>query len=161
MTTPSFSHALGIGYKLGWPAELNDANHMTVLAKLRDALLAGGLRDDVPADTQELAGAQADRLKRENCEGESMARDHFADRNHVTSQAASRTEYFIDSPCHVQIHFLYQVLRGFPPEQVFAQTLLGFELASANPDVVGINFVPPEHRRGPQSNNPTQPQKLD
>ena len=44
----------------------------------------------------------------------------------------------------MQIHFLYQVLRGFPPQQVFAQTLLGFEVASADPDVVGINFVMPE-----------------
>ena len=29
--------------------------------------------------------------------------------------------------CSVKIRFLYQVLRGFPPQQVFAQTLLGFE----------------------------------
>ena len=47
----------------------------------------------------------------------------------------------------VKIHYLYQVLRGFPPQQVFAQTLLGFELASADPDVVGINFVRAEDRR--------------
>lgn len=46
--------------------------------------------------------------------------------------------------CHVTVRFLYQVLRGFPPEQVFAQTLLGFETAAADPDVVGINFVMPE-----------------
>ena len=36
------------------------------------------------------------------------------------------------------------MLRGFPPQQVFAQTLLGFEVATADPDVVGINFVMPE-----------------
>ena len=47
-------------------------------------------------------------------------------------------------PATCSIHFLYQVLRGFPPQQVFAQTLLGFEVASADPDVVGINFVMPE-----------------
>jgi adenosine deaminase len=35
-------------------------------------------------------------------------------------------------------------LRGFPPQQVFAQTLLGFELASVDPRVVGLNFVMPE-----------------
>jgi adenosine deaminase len=46
--------------------------------------------------------------------------------------------------CKVAVRFLYQVLRGFPPEQVFAQTLLGFEVASADSDVVGINFVMPE-----------------
>jgi adenosine deaminase len=44
----------------------------------------------------------------------------------------------------VTVRFLYQVLRGHPPEQVFAQTLLGFEVASADSDVLGINFVNPE-----------------
>jgi adenosine deaminase len=47
------------------------------------------------------------------------------------------------------MRFLYQVLRGFPPEVVFAQTLLGFETvdaeqASGHPRYVGINFVMPE-----------------
>ncbi len=32
----------------------------------------------------------------------------------------------------------------FPKEQVFAQTLLGFEVASADPRFVGINYVQPE-----------------
>lgn len=46
--------------------------------------------------------------------------------------------------CSVTVRFLYQVLRGNPPQQVFAQALLGFEVASVDPDVVGINFVQPE-----------------
>jgi len=46
--------------------------------------------------------------------------------------------------CAVTVRFLYQVLRGHPPEQVFAQTLLGFEVASVDSDVVGINLVMPE-----------------
>ena len=46
--------------------------------------------------------------------------------------------------CTVAVRFLYQVLRGHPPQQVFAQTLLGFELASADPNIAGINFVQPE-----------------
>jgi adenosine deaminase len=46
--------------------------------------------------------------------------------------------------CSVKIRFLYQVLRAFPPQQVFAQTLLAFEVASQDPRVVGINFVQPE-----------------
>jgi adenosine deaminase len=44
----------------------------------------------------------------------------------------------------VKIRFLYQVLRAFPPQQVFAQTLLAFEVASQDPGVVGLNFVQPE-----------------
>ena len=46
--------------------------------------------------------------------------------------------------CNVEIRFLYQVLRGFPKQQVFAQALLGFEVASVDPRVPGINFVMPE-----------------
>ena len=43
------------------------------------------------------------------------------------------------------MRFIYQVLRGLPKEIVFAQTLLGFEAAQADPErVVGINFVMPE-----------------
>jgi hypothetical protein len=44
----------------------------------------------------------------------------------------------------VPIHYLYQVLRGFPREQVFAQILLGFELVKADPRFVGFNLVMPE-----------------
>ena len=46
--------------------------------------------------------------------------------------------------CDVTVRYLYQVLRGLPPEQVFAQILTGFELASADPRVVGLNLVMPE-----------------
>jgi len=46
--------------------------------------------------------------------------------------------------CAVKIRYLYQVLRANPPQQVFAQTLLAFEVASADPNVVGLNFVQPE-----------------
>lgn len=46
--------------------------------------------------------------------------------------------------CQVTVRYLYQVLRGLPPEQVFAQILTGFELAQADPRVVGLNLVMPE-----------------
>ncbi|HEX3986828.1 MAG TPA: adenosine deaminase [Acidobacteriaceae bacterium] len=46
--------------------------------------------------------------------------------------------------CRVTVRFLYQVKREEPPQEVFAQSLLGFELAAADPDVVGINLVQPE-----------------
>jgi len=63
--------------------------------------------------------------------------------------------------CSVKIHFLYQVLRGNAPQQVFAQTLLGFEVASADPDVVGINFVMPEDGRLSMQDYHLQMQMLD
>ena len=46
--------------------------------------------------------------------------------------------------CQLTVRYLYQVLRGLPPEQVFAQILTGFELAQADPRVVGFNLVMPE-----------------
>jgi len=46
--------------------------------------------------------------------------------------------------CGVTVRYLYQVLRGLPREQVFAQILLGFELAKADARFVGLNLVMPE-----------------
>ena len=42
------------------------------------------------------------------------------------------------------LRYLYQVLREQRPTQVFAQLLTGFELASRDPRVVGINLVQAE-----------------
>jgi hypothetical protein len=49
-----------------------------------------------------------------------------------------------DPGCGVEVRFLYQVLRGFPAQRVFAQMLTGFELATSDARVVGINMVMPE-----------------
>src|SRR6266436_2848945 len=89
--------------------------------QLRDELLAHRLRDDVAVAKTGLDQAEALRLKRERCEQPDAA-----------------------SACHVQVRYLCQVLRGFPKEQVFAQTLLCFETASADARFVGINLVMPE-----------------
>jgi adenosine deaminase len=88
---------------------------------LRDALLARGLRDDVALAKTSMDQAEALRMKRERC-GQADA-------------AAA---------CRVQVRYLCQVLRGFSKEQVFAQTLMCFETASADPRFVGINLVMPE-----------------
>ena len=122
MQTPTFSHAAALGYKIAWPEGAESNATPAQLASIRDKLIAAGLRDEVPVDRAELSRALETRNRIERCDLPNNA-----------------------SPaCQVQIHFLYQVLRGFPPQQVFAQTLLGFEVASADPDVVGINFVMPE-----------------
>jgi adenosine deaminase len=54
-----------------------------------------------------------------------------------------------DSPeaaagCNVTVRYLYQVGRGNSTQQVFAQMLLGFELAQADQRFVGLNLVMPE-----------------
>lgn len=46
--------------------------------------------------------------------------------------------------CKVKIRYLYQVLREQAPEKVFAQLLAGFESATHDPRVVGINLVQAE-----------------
>jgi adenosine deaminase len=49
--------------------------------------------------------------------------------------------------CKLQVRFIYQVLRALPSSAVFIQLLCGFELASSNSLVVGINMVQPEDWR--------------
>jgi hypothetical protein len=46
--------------------------------------------------------------------------------------------------CGMSVRFLAQVLRGVSPSQVFAQSMLAFELASADSRVAGVNLVMPE-----------------
>jgi adenosine deaminase len=46
-----------------------------------------------------------------------------------------------DPGCGITLRYLNQVLRAFPKEEVFAQMLAGFEIASADPRVVGVNLV--------------------
>jgi adenosine deaminase len=46
--------------------------------------------------------------------------------------------------CAVTVRFLAQVIRTFPPAQVFAQILYGYQLVEADPVFVGMNIVAPE-----------------
>ena len=46
--------------------------------------------------------------------------------------------------CRLQVRYVYQVLREFPKEQVFAQVIGGFAIAAADPRVVAVNFVQAE-----------------
>lgn len=43
--------------------------------------------------------------------------------------------------CSLKVRYIYIALRDFPPEEVFAQLLAGFETANRDPRVVGINIV--------------------
>jgi hypothetical protein len=46
--------------------------------------------------------------------------------------------------CSVHVRYIYSVARAAKPTQVFAQILMGFELASHDPRVVALNLVQPE-----------------
>jgi adenosine deaminase len=124
METPPFSHAAQTGRQLGW----GSSSAAPDFAAIRQTLLNHGLRDEVAADLEHVRSAEVRCRQLEHC---------------GTPQATPA--------CQVEVRYIYQVLRGFPPEQVFAQTLLGFEtvqqsLATPSPDshiggFVGINFV--------------------
>lgn len=95
-------------------------------AQMRQTLLDRGLRDEIATDREEIHKAVEMRNQIQHC---------------GTPEASSA--------CTVQVRFIYQILRAFSPEQVFAQTLLGFEtveqaIAQGSDDWVGINFVQPE-----------------
>jgi adenosine deaminase len=91
------------------------------LTQFRDALLARGLRDEVSTARARLDDMEASWRKIERCGGPGEM-----------------------AGCKIKFLYLYQILRGFPKEQVFAQTLLGFETAATDPRFVGINYVMPE-----------------
>jgi adenosine deaminase len=90
-------------------------------AKMRETLLSAGMKD-VAAETGKKLAAEDTRAKEILKCG--------------TADAAAG--------CSVTVRYLYQVLRGLPREIVFAQILLGFELASTDPHFVGLNLVMPE-----------------
>lgn len=117
LQTPPFGHAARVASEIGWDPDL---------AKMRQALLDHGLKDEIAADRQDAKSAVEARNRIQHC-GTPDASD----------------------ACQVQVRFVYQVLRAFSPEQVFAQTLLGFEtveqsIEQNSDDWVGINFVQPE-----------------
>ena len=90
-------------------------------AHMREKLLASGLKEVIDATSKTLAEDDARAHKEMKC---------------GTTEA--------EPGCNVTVRYLYQVLRGLPREAVFAQILLGFELASTDPRVVGLDLVMPE-----------------
>jgi adenosine deaminase len=122
METPPFSHAAQMAHE----SPLRPDSSQQDFAQYRQTLLAHGLRDEVTADREEVRTAEALRRQIEHC---------------GTVQATPA--------CQVEVRYIYQVLRGFSPEQVFAQTLLGLETIQASMEAheasfVGLNFVMPE-----------------
>jgi adenosine deaminase len=91
------------------------------LGRLRQKLLAAGIGEAVAQARREIDAAEAGMRHRLHCD-----------------DAAP------EAGCAVTIRYLAQVTRVVPREQVFAQFVLGFELARADPRVVGLNLVAPE-----------------
>jgi adenosine deaminase len=118
MHTPNFRPALALAENLG------TVDMQTDFAQLRRQLLDAGLQKYLPEMRAEFEEGEHRRHELEHC---------------GTSGATSA--------CNLQVRFLYQVLRALPSPAVFIQLLCGFELASSDPLVVGINMVQPEDWR--------------
>jgi adenosine deaminase len=114
MHTADGAQAAILGTKVGWDDDFS---------RFRDKLLAGGMSDIVASVRAQIDADEARKKEVLHC-GTANPKP--------------------DPGCEVTIHYLYQVLRGLPREQVFAQILLGFELAKADPRFVGFNLVMPE-----------------
>jgi adenosine deaminase len=122
METPVFTHAVYIAAQ----NPLKPDPTAQDFAAYRDTLFAVGLRDEIFVDREDVRAAEALRREIEHC---------------GTPLAAPA--------CQVEVRYIYQILRGNSPEQVFAQTLLAFEtisqtMAANEPGFVGLNFVMPE-----------------
>ena len=107
-----------------WPKTWAPSTTQTDFAQLRQQLLDAGLSKYLPA------------MRAEFDEGERQRREL----EHCGANGATPA-------CNLQVRFLYQVLRALPSQEVFMQLVCGFELASADPLVVGINMVQPEDWR--------------
>jgi len=129
MMTADGNGAADLGSKLGWDDDF---------AKMREKLLAGGLKDVVAGTRAHVDREEARKRQILHCEA---------------PQA--------EPGCQVTVHYLYQVLRGLPREKVFAQILLGFELVQADPRFVGLNLVMPEDWYVPMHDFHLHTQMLD
>lgn len=90
-------------------------------AEMRNALLSGGAPAVVAASRRTIDDAEAYLRKELGCDGGSPRRG-----------------------CQSTIRYLFETHRAFPREQLFAELVVGFELARADPRVVGLNVVQPE-----------------
>jgi adenosine deaminase len=124
MHTPNFRPAVGaLAEKLG------PIDAQTDFARLHQQLLNAGLANYLPAERAEYDEGERRRRELEHC----GAADAMP-------------------ACNLQVRFLYQVLRALPPQAVFVQLVSGFELASSDPLIVGINMVQPEDGRVAMAN---------
>ena len=89
--------------------------------RMRQKLLGAGFRDSVLREAR-ASYDLADSVRARSCRAPAAA-------------AAA---------CAVTVRYIYQVTRARAPEEVFAQILAGFETATADGRVVGLNLVQPE-----------------
>ena len=133
MTNPAMRKTMAAAAAMAWPFAEGQAvsreELAPVLEKLRAALLAGGLRDEIALGSKEMDEAEAVQRNIEGC------------------TSAMPGDLRSHSPCDVRVHYLYTAIRSQPPQVVFAAILLGCEMASADRRFVGVNIAAPEDGR--------------
>jgi adenosine deaminase len=111
--------------------KLSDDATPETLSAMRTALAGNGLKDAVDDAIRQANEAEKIRDSQMHC------------------RTAGATP-----GCTVTQRYLFQVLRGLPKEIVYAQMVLGFELAIADPRFVGLNMVMPEDYYVPMNDFP-------
>ena len=112
-----FGPERGRAIRLGLKTGVDTVN----FGRTRDRLLAAGLRDSLSVARKEIDAAEVRERSLLGC-----------------------TQKIQPNGCAITIRYLYQVLRGLPPEAVFSQILAGFEMARMDSRFVGFNLVMPE-----------------
>jgi len=101
-----------------------------------------GFDGDFAGTRQKLLDAGIDQyVARLKTNVDQLEQDRIAGLGCISQAGASQANAL---GCNLTVRYVYQVLREFPKEQVFAQILAGLMLASSDPRVVGINFVQAE-----------------
>jgi adenosine deaminase len=132
MNTPNFRPAVAALAEGRGPVDMQ-----TDFARLRQQLLDAGLAKFLPEQRAEFDDGERSRRELEHCGGSAAT-----------------------AACNLQVRFLYQVLRALPSQAVFVQLVCGFELASTDPLIVGINMVQPEDGRAAMANYGLQMQMV-
>lgn len=114
MLSPDHGRASALGAKLGYDPDF---------ATMRKNLLAADFANVVEEARKELDAMEQGKNEQLKC---------------------TREPEVHAGACSVRVRYIYDVLRASKPAQVFAQTLMGFELASHDPRVVAVNLVQPE-----------------
>lgn len=122
MVSPDEFASLGFGLKADW----NDN-----FGTMRTAMLDGGLKDIVAQTKKNLDQWEARRDELMHCRDANKA--------------------LAEPGCAVKMRYIFQILRGFPKQAVFAQLITAFETASQDKRVVALNLVMPEDAYIPMS----------
>jgi adenosine deaminase len=111
--------------------------HAAAVKEVSDLVNRTGWDDDFSRQRHTLLASGMPRVV-------AAARKEMDDAESIRDSALRCATTQPDPGCKITQRYLYMVLRGLPKELVFAQMVLGFEVASADPRFVGLNLVQPE-----------------